>query len=383
MNFSIYIIIALGFVGIAGCNSYVILGTVKHTNCLDRNSGGVNVTNVSTDGYLPIAHWWKHNGQQLSTTEDIENVAESLLPYNYRVRFSRSAQPTDIYGQKDFYVLNDVSWQNSVGVVLLNDGGVHNTSLGLGSALSFTQLPVNTNGFVETMINDGIDGSNSPNTAQAVLAFASGALPQDIRYLIEFERKPNTTFGEFRLRKFQNGILSASLLSGTYSNGDIFRLVKQGNFIRVWHNGTLYQTASLIMQPFHYLVRTLLTTGFKFEYVRTSYSCVDPDVYFSLSRTLDGTYYILNERFLKIKYEGEYNAGWLTYNVYDWKRHLIQTGMFAKKFGDNRIGLPLCGPQYIRNEIYTLEIANEKNEIFKLRFKFQGLGICEPGAGSH
>lgn len=98
---------------------------------------------------------------------------------------------------------------------------------------------------------------------------------------------------------------------------------------------------------------------------------VPPPVYRALSKKLDGGYYKPVNNKLYFKFEEEYKNGNLDYKIYDKGRNVIScaTSPAVTVYGDNRYMLDVGAcPGLLVNEYYTLEVTNEKKELFQLRF---------------
>jgi hypothetical protein len=100
--------------------------------------------------------------------------------------------------------------------------------------------------------------------------------------------------------------------------------------------------------------------------------------YAMLKAQLDGGYYRAKNERLYFKYDGEYNSGSLNYKVYNSSHQVISNGCpfnpIQKIYGDNRyiLNFSLSGcTGFSTNKMYILEVTNEKNEKFYLRFKYE------------
>ena len=114
-----------------------------------------------------------------------------------------------------------------------------------------------------------------------------------------------------------------------------------------------------------------------------------------LKRKLDGGYSQIFKGKLSFIYPEEYNDvdGLLTYNIYDWKHNLLLSNATASpgnipmvKFGDNRYSLNLLDPSLgimtlSNGSYYILEVINEKNEKWYLRFAVLPFLTIPPGGG--
>lgn len=107
--------------------------------------------------------------------------------------------------------------------------------------------------------------------------------------------------------------------------------------------------------------------------------------YAVLQRKLDGGYYLVVNGKLIFKFDEEYNDtdGKLNFNIYNQKHEkIIESSaipaalQLPSAFGDNRyilniLDCSITGGGHIRSGVYTLEIINEKNEKWYLRFKHE------------
>ncbi len=104
-----------------------------------------------------------------------------------------------------------------------------------------------------------------------------------------------------------------------------------------------------------------------------------------LKRKLDGGYHLFLSPYLSIKYTEEYNPTnpILKFKIYDKNRNIVMSetsSIFSNnlpvKYGDNYCSIKLYGCNHcditslINNEFYLLEVINDKNEKWFLRFKY-------------
>jgi hypothetical protein len=93
-------------------------------------------------------------------------------------------------------------------------------------------------------------------------------------------------------------------------------------------------------------------------------------------RQLDAGYYQLTGGKLYFTLDGEYNSSTLNYKVIDEKRAIVTTPLpppLTLNNGDNRylIDLTTVGFTTANNgKFYTLEVLNEKNELFLLKIRY-------------
>ncbi|MCH2229180.1 MAG: DNRLRE domain-containing protein, partial [Crocinitomicaceae bacterium] len=98
--------------------------------------------------------------------------------------------------------------------------------------------------------------------------------------------------------------------------------------------------------------------------------------YADVTPKLDGGYYKAFGGTLKFIYEEQYNDqdNELSYNIYDNENTVVVTGTGDELvyYGDNRYELDFscaAGPGHLTDGVYVLEVINEKNEKWYLRFK--------------
>ncbi len=90
--------------------------------------------------------------------------------------------------------------------------------------------------------------------------------------------------------------------------------------------------------------------------------------YAELSRSYDGSYYLMTNNKLYFKYTGQYISTNLNYKIYDNNRNQVSCPAMVQNLGDNRfvIDFNQCG--YPASGFFALEVTNEKNEITYLKF---------------
>ena len=103
---------------------------------------------------------------------------------------------------------------------------------------------------------------------------------------------------------------------------------------------------------------------------------VVPQQYAILKRQLDGGFYQLNQGKLYFTISGEYKSANLNYKIYDYKRAvrtLTSPPSLVLSYADNRYFLDLQTLGFSISDngsVFTLEVTNEKNEKFLLKFKY-------------
>ena len=96
--------------------------------------------------------------------------------------------------------------------------------------------------------------------------------------------------------------------------------------------------------------------------------------YAKLNSKVSADYYSTVDGILYFRYNEEYNAGQMKFAIYNSSRvavvsNTLTPGLLTpatKVYGDNKFSIDLNS---IAAGLYTLEVTNEKNENFKLKFK--------------
>lgn len=102
--------------------------------------------------------------------------------------------------------------------------------------------------------------------------------------------------------------------------------------------------------------------------------------YATPKKKLDGGFYPTQEGVLYFKYQEEYLDGTLKFSIYNANRDVMASNTVnapvinsqVKKFGDDRYAVNCFCITSLPIGYYILEIINEKNEIVKLRFYYDG-----------
>lgn len=102
------------------------------------------------------------------------------------------------------------------------------------------------------------------------------------------------------------------------------------------------------------------------------------DTYYKVTKKLDGAYAKTSSGILKFLYNEEYkdSDNLLEYRVYDWKRQVVQsnsTSSITTSLGTNQLEINTNNSNFTIGSFYLLEIVNEKNEKWYLRFKVEDL----------
>jgi len=166
---------------------------------------------------------------------------------------------------------------------------------------------------------------------------------------------------------------------------DRFRIAKTGNTLRFYRNNTLLSNPPSLTVSGNTPMRadvSLCVKAASLVKPRMSFSCFTP-MYAMLQKEKDGQCYRVDRNKLYFKYDEEYQDtdGKLQFNVYnDRNDKVINSATLpaslvpAVSYGDNRYVFDLSNTAYsggalLAEGYYTLEVINEKNESYYLRFK--------------
>lgn len=155
----------------------------------------------------------------------------------------------------------------------------------------------------------------------------------------------------------------------------VYRFEENSGAFEVYKNGAtlLGSGASVVPGPYNIQIAQIWGRPLYINTV-TSYCFVEgPDQYVTPKRKLDGGYYLVPmDDLLRFEFYEEYaKAGDLKFVVLDYKGEEPWTGLaptLTEEFGDNRISLDVSG---LVGGYYILEIFNDKNEKWFLRFQVQ------------
>jgi hypothetical protein len=144
-----------------------------------------------------------------------------------------------------------------------------------------------------------------------------------------------------------------------------------------WTPATFITSATNICQPTVNSVTTTTTytltvTDLYCSAVSTVRVIIGAEPYAVLKKNFDGGYYKITGGVLYFKYDGEYNSGNMTYKIYNNQNTLLYSNSnlaLVKNYGDNRYSFNLTSASITGVGYYYFEVINEKNEVFKLKFK--------------
>lgn len=177
---------------------------------------------------------------------------------------------------------------------------------------------------------------------------------------------------------------------GPYYTNMKYRLEKDATGVfKFYINGSPVSGASygptLLSLSSDYIVdASLQFTGNKIRHPRVSFGCPYVQEFAIPERKLDGGYYTIHEQKLLFKFDEQYNDtdGKLKFNIYNEANSVVYSSVSMGTsspsiiYGDNRYSIDLSNSAYFvsgqtmpNNKFYILEVINEKNEKWYLRFK--------------
>ncbi len=349
------------------------------TSCFSvaNNDGAIDLS--VSGGYPPFAYQWS-NG---ATTQDISGLVPGV--YTVVVTDSWPFLPGPHIVTRTYSVGVDLAWQNLQNATAPSTTIVKNSSApsgwGTGGGSSQNILYDYSDGWVEfnvpTFVNDlnyvAIGLSDDDNNTHI----------NDIDYGLSFFTIdvvfPSLQYQYHVFWVTQNGIPLSPLMP--YQTNDKFKIqfLQATNDILYYKNNLVVHTSSSVPAPINgsFVVdAAIFTPGGTIENVAVSFGCKQPFIYGHLRKKLDGgVYRVVNDK-VYLKYQEEYNSSNFKFNIYDDNNLLFanQSNLSLTTFngyGDNRIEIGLLGSGVtFPLGYYILEVINDKNEKWYLRFKY-------------
>ncbi len=175
---------------------------------------------------------------------------------------------------------------------------------------------------------------------------------------------------------------------GLYAQSSVFRLEKDqsAGLLKLYINGAPIAGATFGLSAAEDLIAdaSLQFSGSKIRHPRLSFGCPYVQEFAIPEKKLDGGYYTIHEQKLLFKYNEEYKDtdSKLKFNIYNEANTIVYSSVSMASsapsviYGDNRYSINLANSAYYvpgqtmpNNKFYILEIINEKNEKWYLRFK--------------
>lgn len=296
-------------------------------------------------------------------------IATYTLVVNYTVTYTVGALIFNVplTLTKQIAIGYVVDWQiiNPLATQVLS--GTVNTITPIGTS---TSTAISAYGNVQTKI-----GENNWIQFETMVQGAPPPFDKEGFYL---QNIANTTVAGMDFSSFPPGFLtgqgafaSIPLLTSLASPNGVYRFEESGGTFSLYKNSAtipFVTASSTIPGPFkiaiwQYGQPQFITTVTSF--------CPNTDIYVTPKRDIEGGYYVVPlDDVLRFEFLEEYaEPGNLNYKVRDYKGEAV-TGLSGLNdaFGDNRLSLDVSG---LLTGYYILEIENDKNEIWYLRFKVQ------------
>lgn len=252
------------------------------------------------------------------------------------------------------------AWKDYAGVSQTGNVITKTASTGWGNAgaISFNQLKRLENGWVKYQVN------NLTNTFKFGLSTSTTTNYDSIQYAV-------------MISAGQISVYNKALLKGNFGTAainDNIHIERIGNVLFYTKNQIVFYNQEVDAKEVLQINVSLFTLGTAFQ-IESSFGLGNLfKPYSTLRKKLDGGFYlpILNK--LYFKFDGEYNSGVLSYKVFDNltgdTTAVVPINTTIKNYGDNRYELNLAGTLTASGKFYTLEVKNEKNIFYYLRFKY-------------
>lgn len=255
---------------------------------------------------------------------------------------------------------NQSAWKDYAGVTQAGNVLTKTASNGWGNAgaISYNQLKRLENGWIAYQVN------NLTNTFKFGLSTNNTTDFDSINYAVMLDSG--------QISVYNNGLFIGNY--GSAAITDIIHIERIGNVLFYTKNQIVFYNQEVNAKEVLQINVSLFTMGTTFQ-IESSFGLGNLfKPYSTLRKKLDGGFYlpILNK--LYFKFDGEYNSGVLNYKVVDNLTgdtvSVPSINTTVKSYGDNRYELNLAGTLTASGSFYTLEIINEKNIVYYLRFKY-------------
>jgi len=212
---------------------------------------------------------------------------------------------------------------------------------------------------------------------------------QYINYGIQFSlavlnmSNPNFNAGGWYNPFYWVGNAGAMYVGDAFNIGDRFKISKTGNSITMYRNNVQMPLINFTSSTTLRADVSLCGKGATLIKPRFSFGCPAPAVYAPLKKQLDGQVYRTQNSKLLFKYDEEYNDtdGKLNFNIYNNQHQVVissanmaTANIPLVSYGDNRYSIDLNNAIYTNGQnigggYFILEVLNEKNEAWYLRFR--------------
>ena len=319
--------------------------------------------------------WKDDQGTTVATTQNLSNHAPGAYTVTISYSTSLNYTPTPIVATLDIPVKMD--WASKVNTKTQaspNVNSLYKFQGGNGVLNAYGEsknmLKPNDNGWA------GFTIDFLPGQPYHVLSGLKNASTGQIDH--SFQVIKGTLLGNLMVIAPQ--IIGGNNKLVTVQDNDVVRLERQGAQLIYKVNGNQVHSHSLAAGPYdakRFYVSiadeqiVAVAAGSNFECFEgatvQSYNRPDRHLHGQLLETYQGK--------LKVQYHGRYNAGTLIYNIYDEGHQVVSSNSLnptanpsTKVKGDNRFEFDLAAAN-LANGVYTLEIVDEHNEKYYLRFR--------------
>ena len=257
---------------------------------------------------------------------------------------------------------------------------------------SANRLEVNANGWTEFTI------PNASGNYKAVFGFNqtnSNTTPSDIDFgFTVIKSGSNWVYSRipWTLNPVLNpgsGLQLAMIPAHPCQPGDVLRMTRENGTIKYYVNGVeINQTNTPLPPNTQWPTNIQALTNNNQELIadaaifyddnqvfrgRASFGCLDEKIYATLKKELDGSYYTAKNRKVYFRYDEEYadSDQLLTYTLYDdFHQPISLAGVtMPAVWGSNFNLLDFMSQPQVPGGFYVLEVKNEKEETWFLRFK--------------
>lgn len=351
---------------------------ITHISCYG-GEGKIEMNLVS--GVRPIGYLWSGPNSFSASTQDIVVTEPGI--YELIVNVGIFSMPPKYY-----VVGYDVNWSNLnsvtvTGSSLTNSYG--SDGYNLSGASSSNLLESGQSGWLEfkvslnSILNNQVVGlSNSDqdlsgNSVEFGLKFLTLLLP--------------LPWATFYLRLV--GVIESGSTQGWYSSfnsSDRFKIEYDNSLGKVFYYKNPSVNPNSPTSPFHttsvspqnFIVDADLSQdGEGITSAIVSFPCPGENyVYGHLKKKLEGGIYRAVDNKVYLKYTEEYNSNDFQFKIYDDSNNLMadESTLIVTTFsgyGDNRLEIDLIGAGVVLSSgYYVLEVINDKNETWFLRFKY-------------
>ncbi|MEM9022092.1 MAG: SprB repeat-containing protein [Bacteroidota bacterium] len=362
--------------------------TVTHADCRIGNNGAVTITNLNSS-FGPENFTWKDDaGSVVSTTQSLTNVPGGT--YSLTISNQAGTISYTYYFQIGF----EVEWTSPTGnaaVVVGEENSLYTTGANPGlwdnSGESVNYLKDGQNGWVEYDIEQ-FDNSHANYQVQTGWKPRNGSNPEGIARIVAYPSAAGGNGISWHLfaaigmnssgTPIVNGFGWGHLQQAKVQklSNDVHFRIKSSNYPgSIGLPSMLFQIGSPA-QNTDLMVRGGMN-HLNNEIARTivSFGCTEPP-FAILKKQVEGTFYKVQSGMLAFKYDEDYFRGSgdnLEYHIYDDSQNEVTLDpQYVNKpvvYGDNRFVVHVDRHPNLTLGFYTLEVVNDNNEKWYLRFK--------------